>query len=116
MINNLSTIIYSLLLGQKVGIDYFGNQYFVHKKNSSRRWVLYGKKLDPTAISVEWQMWLNSNTNDIPKRTDNNLSWQKNRLPNQTGTQQAYHPRSEKYNNKSDRKSNIKNTIWKPKD
>ena len=115
MINNLPTIIFSLFFGQKVGTDYFGNQYYVHKKNASRRWVLYGKDLDPTAISVEWQMWLSSNTNETPQKIDASLFWQKDRLPNQTGSHKAYHPRSKDYNKNSSQKANIKNTVWKPK-
>ena len=115
MKNNFSTKLYSIFFGKKVGIDSFGNSYFTTKNNASKRWVLYKNKVDPTAISVEWQLWLNSNAVDVPIQSNNDFSWQKSRLPNQTGSIKAYHPRDEKYNKSSKEEDSIKNKIWSPK-
>ena len=114
MINNLPTFFYSIFFGKKVGVDSFGNKFFIHKKNSNKRWVLYSKQLDPTAISVEWQLWLNKNTVDIPEKNVKSLFWQKTRLPNQTGSKKAYHPKNKEYNKQKKHSSNSEDKIWRP--
>ena len=115
MKNNFSTKLYSIFFGKKVGVDAFGNSYFTSKKNDLKRWVLYKKQVDPTAISVEWQLWLNSNAENTPAKSNNDFAWQKARLPNQTGSDKAYHPRSRKYDEGSKKEKSIDNKIWRPK-
>ena len=65
--NNIGTILYSLFNGKKIGEDYQGNKFYIHKKNKKKRWVLYKKLIDPTSLEVEWQVWL-TDTN-IDKET-----------------------------------------------
>ena len=113
MQNKLTTKIYSIFFGRKVGTDAFGNLYYVHKKNLKKRWVLYDKKVDPTAMSVDWHLWLNSNSMDIPKDSKT-LFWQKKRLPNQTGTTNAYHPKREDATRKKLVKKDVTNKLWDP--
>ena len=114
MKNNIPTILYSIFFGREVGTDHFGNKFYTHKKNASKRWVLYKKKVDPTAIDVEWQLWLNNNTIKPPAKKEHNFSWQKSRLPNQTGSEDAYHPKSIKYSKNIDKSSSDHNKIWNP--
>ena len=111
MINSLGTLIYSFLCGKKVGVDSAGNIFFVHKKKSKKKWVLYKRKIDPTLISVEWQTWLTDKEfSDVPEKKDKNYNWEKPRKPNQSGTKDAYHP---KHNSRDTNKKN-KETIWDP--
>ena len=114
MKNNLPTTLYSIFFGKEVGTDNFGNKYYVHKKNTSKRWVLYKESVDPTAVSVDWQLWLNNNANEPPAKPEKIFSWQKSRLPNQTGSDEAYHPKSSKYIKNKEKQVNIDSKIWNP--
>ena len=68
IVNNLGTLLYSLIFGREVGQDINGNKFFIHKKRPNKKWVLYKNELDPTLLEVDWQMWLlNKNSLDIPK-------------------------------------------------
>ena len=91
--NNIGTILYTLLNGKKVGEDYYGNIFYIHKKNKKKRWVLYKKQIDPTSLEVEWQIWLTETYKDkeiiINKPS---FKWQKNKKANLTGTTASYHP------------------------
>ncbi len=113
--NNIGTILYSLFNGKKIGEDYQGNKFYIHKKNKKKRWVLYKKLIDPTSLEVKWQVWL-TDTN-IDKETmlsDKNYKWQKNKKANLTGTQNSYHPvnNDTKENLIKNKKKN--SSIWKP--
>ena len=44
IVNNLGTIIYSFFYGKKVGIDNFGNKYFVSKKIRKNGFYISKKK------------------------------------------------------------------------
>ena len=92
VINNLGTIICSFLLGKKVGEDNRGNRYFLSKKKPKKKWVLYKEKVDPTNLPADWQMWLTSEEEMVPKDNSKKFYWQKDREPNLTGTNKAYHP------------------------
>ena len=106
--NSIGTILYSLLNGKKVGEDNQGNKFYIHKKNKKKRWVLYKKQIDPTNLEVKWQIWLTETGKDMKKIKDNiNFKWQKNKMPNLTGTIDSYHPA-----NKPNKKN--KNSVWKP--
>ena len=117
-INGLGTIISSYLLGKKVGKDDRGNRYFISKRNPFRKWVLYSNNIDPTNLPTEWQLWLTSEKTAIPEKVKNSYHWEKDRQPNYTGTEKAYHPenpgsQNEKTDNKSFKKENNKK-IWRP--
>ena len=81
--NSIGTILYSLLNGKKIGEDNQGNKFYIHKKNKKKRWVLYKKKIDPTILEVEWQIWLTKT--DTDKETILNkqsFKWQKSKKAN----------------------------------
>ena len=115
MKNSIGTILYSLLNGKKVGEDNQGNKFYIHKKNTKKRWVLYKKQIDPTNLEVEWQVWLTKTNKDQDIIINKpNFKWQKNKKANLTGTIDSYHPAN--YSNKekiyTDKKN--KNSVWKP--
>ena len=82
MLNNLGTIINTILFGKKTGEDNFGNIYYSNKNN--KRWVLYYKDNDASSVPPEWQAWLTYTINDIPNN-NNKKKWQIKHEPNNTG-------------------------------
>tara|TARA_S200000501_G_C20703788_1_gene690789 strand:+ start:411 stop:764 length:354 start_codon:yes stop_codon:yes gene_type:complete len=116
IINNLGTVIYTIFFGKKVGEDAIGNSYFISKKNPLKKWILYKKKVDPTNIPINGQIWLTNDTaylKDIVSEKKN-YNWQNEREVNMTGTKMSYHP-AKKLNN-LDLPSKQKNhKFWKPK-
>ena len=83
MLNNLGTIINTLLFGNKIGEDIFGNTYYRNKNN--KRWVIYHKNNDASSVPPEWQSWLTQTVEEIPKKNSKKNKWQINHQPNNTG-------------------------------
>jgi NADH:ubiquinone oxidoreductase subunit len=85
--------------GSHVGTDTFGNRYFQSRDRKSydgrkRRWVLYNGYVDASKVPPEWFGWLHYSVDeapsqDSPKRRD----WQKDHVPNLSGTPFAWKPR-----------------------
>ena len=112
--NNIGTILYSFFKGKKIGQDKAGNKFYVHKKNKNKKWVLYKYNIDPTSLTVKWQVWLTNKNNELLVNEENSFKWQKNKQPNVTGTINSYHPKGNiDKRNKNIMKEN-KNSIWDP--
>lgn len=108
MLNRLKLLLYTHFLGQKVGTDAFGNQYFQHKHpKNTKKWVVYNGINDPSKIPVNWYMWLHSNIKDEPK--ENLSSWQ----PNVTQTPFAFKGTNSIENIEPNRSNNY--SKWVPK-
>jgi NADH:ubiquinone oxidoreductase subunit len=82
-----------------VGQDDYGNRYFQAKDTSDsfdknkRRWVIYQGYADASKVPAEWHGWLHHTFEEPP--TDAPLlrrSWEKDHIPNLTGTIHAYKP------------------------
>ena len=91
LVNNLGTVLYTIVFGKKVGEDNLGNTYYISKKKDKRKWVIYKDKKDPTIIPVNWQIWL-TNTDDEIIQNKVKYNWVKDRERNLTGTDKAYYP------------------------
>ena len=85
--------------GDYVGTDSFGNRYYRGKArkhyNHERRWVVYATdNVEASEVPPEYHGWLHHQTDTFP--TKDQLSyrkpWQKEYLPNLTGTTLAYRP------------------------
>lgn len=94
----ITTRLYTLLNGQLVGTDKFGNRYFrgKHTKKGARekRWVLFRGIAEPSKVPPEWHGWLH-HTHDNPPlehAPTKRYGWEKQHLPNLTGTKNAYVP------------------------
>ena len=87
------TSLFSRRHGRKVGSDADGNVYFEHKKDKSRRWVIYQGDNDGCRVPPGWQAWLRGTIDDVP---DNALPparpFQQAPVPNLTGTMAAFRP------------------------
>ena len=90
----LGTRIQTILSGKLVGKDSFGNKYYQNK--SGKRWVIYKGEIDATKIPQDWYSWMHYTKNKIENQHDlKRYDWQKEHLPNQTGTKKSYHPNKE---------------------
>jgi NADH:ubiquinone oxidoreductase subunit len=95
--DTLGTKIKTILFGNFVGSDSFGNKYYQGK--NGKRWVIYSSEIDATKIPVEWYSWMHFMPNRIEKIHDlNKYDWQKPHQSNRTGTEEAYYPNKEKKN------------------
>jgi NADH:ubiquinone oxidoreductase subunit len=76
--------------GELVGRDQFGNSYF-REKGGDRRWVIYRGRIEASKVPPEWHAWLHRITDEIPK-PEPRREWQREHVPNLTGTPFAYRP------------------------
>ena len=91
----LGTRIQTFFYGKYVGKDEDGNKYYQSK--SGKRWVIYNGEVEASKISDEWYSWMHYINNKI--ENSHNLkkyNWQKEHLPNQTGTENSYNPSKNK--------------------
>ena len=85
--------------GVFVGQDAHGNRYFEARDNSDsydsrkRRWVIYKGYADASKVTAEWHGWLHYTFDEAPNaQTLPAQAWEKDHLPNLTGTIHAYRP------------------------
>lgn len=87
---------FTLLYGEFVGSDEFGNKYYVDRrtkgKKRERRWVLYNGEVEASRVPPEWNAWIHSNLASPPVNPRPRLPWQIQHQPNLTGTDRAYRP------------------------
>ena len=91
----LGTRLQTIFFGKLVGEDELGNKYYQNKKG--KRWVIYNGEVEASKIPNDWYSWMHHTNNKI--ENIHNLEkhkWQKNHLPNQTGTKNAYNPKNNK--------------------
>lgn len=94
---SIGTKLYTLLNGDLVGTDSQGNRYFRSKRTPQgkrdRRWVVYAGTVEASRVPPEWHSWLHHTTDEVPDAaTARRWPWQKEHVPNMTGTAQAYRP------------------------
>src|SRR5262245_56527415 len=92
----IMTRLYTALRGKEIGADQFGNRYFTARAGRGereKRWVLYNGKAEASKVPPEWHGWLH-HTHDLPptQRSPKHYDWEKQPLPNLTGTPNAYVP------------------------
>lgn len=85
------------LTAQFVGRDEFGNRYFESRRQRSggrpRRYVLYRGSVEASKVPADWHGWLHYTESFPPPESGHpKQSWQKQHLPNLTGTTHAYRP------------------------
>lgn len=86
MLSKIYNSVTSLLRreGELIGRDENGNSYYESSKG--KRWVIYDNVSEPTTIPPAWHIWLHYTDNAVP--VNNN----KRKIPNLTGTKDAYYP------------------------
>jgi NADH:ubiquinone oxidoreductase subunit len=86
-------------LGVPVGEDEFGNRYYEARTNKEsydgrkRRWVVFKGYAEASKVSPDWHGWLH-HTFEQPPTVEplNRRAWEKDYLPNLTGTIEAWRP------------------------
>ena len=90
---SLGTSLFTSRHGEKVGTDAAGNAYYRHKKDGKRRWVIYEGSNDSSRVPPEWNAWLRGTVDETPDAAPiPRRAFQKEALPNMTGTIGAYRP------------------------
>ncbi|MEZ5670061.1 MAG: NADH:ubiquinone oxidoreductase subunit NDUFA12 [Alphaproteobacteria bacterium] len=95
---SLGTRLYTMLHGQRVGSDPFGNVYYQERRAGGgprrRRWVIYKGEVEASRVPPEWHAWLHYVSDDVPGPEAGKPArpWQKEHVPNLTGTALAYRP------------------------
>ena len=95
---SVGTLLYTWIFGRQVGSDPFGNKYYELKSRKRldgrfTRWVVYDGIVEASKVPPEWHAWLHYIANDTPSEGDRpRFEWQKDHLPNLTGTRYAYRP------------------------
>ena len=121
---NIGTKLATFFFGIKVGIDEFGNTYYKSRKtvdyigkyNTERRWVIYNGKSEASKIPPYWHGWIHYYSDELPEITYiKSNKWQKNYLPNLTGTNFFYSPSGHKEKLGKRDKATGDYESWKPK-
>lgn len=88
----VGTLLFTRRHGVKVGDDDQGNAYY-RSKDGKRRWVIYNGEAEASRVPPEWHRWLHKTT-DVPPSEQPPVvkPWEKEHLPNLTGTPGAYFP------------------------
>jgi NADH:ubiquinone oxidoreductase subunit len=101
---SIGTKLFTWLRGELVGTDQFGNRYFRDKRRKplkrgggresrERRWVLYNGEAEASRVPSEWHGWLHHTVDQVPVPGVRKAHpWQKEHVPNLTGTPLAYRP------------------------
>jgi NADH:ubiquinone oxidoreductase subunit len=100
----IGTRIMTWFRGELVGSDAFGNRYYRDKSHRAvirgggrasreRRWVLYNGEVEASRVPPEWHAWLHHSVGEPPADGGRpKYPWQKEHIPNLTGTPAAYRP------------------------
>ncbi len=107
----LGTRIWTYFNGLFVGSDEYGNKYYKNK-DDTKRWVVYSGIIESTYVNPEWNNWLRYTSLGKPSKVEK-YEWQKDHLPNLTGTPNAYTPQNKKKTNEVDKIDDYKK--WYPK-
>jgi NADH:ubiquinone oxidoreductase subunit len=94
----IGTLLYSRRNGRQIGSDALGNIYYESARIAdssgvpTRRWVIYNGANDASRVPPEWHGWLHHTNDLVPEALPAPRSWEKEALPNLTGTVEAYRP------------------------
>ncbi len=77
-----------LFFRKLVVIDKFGNRYY---QCGDLRWVEYKGNSEPNKIPPDLYLWLSHSIEEF-EVTNSSYSWERDRIPNLTGTAYAYLP------------------------
>lgn len=93
---SISIFFRTWLRGCLVGEDTQGNKYFEGKKivryGKPRRWVIYKGRAEASKVPADWHGWLHYTISEPPKFRQP-YPWEKEHLPNLTGTSYAHQPK-----------------------
>ena len=91
------TWLFTRMRGELVGSDSQGNRYYQEKRVAAgrrrKRWVIYNGEVEATRVPPDWHGWLHHTTDNPPPPSGlARQAWQKDHVPNRSGTPLAYRP------------------------
>lgn len=100
---DIGTLISTWLTGRLVGRDDFGNAYYQARGTAkpagsgslvrARRWVIFKGRPEASKVPAEWHAWLHHTVQTPPSEAQpHRWPWQRQHIPNLTGTELAYRP------------------------
>ena len=93
---NAITKVITMLHGEMVGTDEYGNKYYQHRKPKAgqrrRRWVIYKEEDEASRVPAEHHAWLHYTIDDFPEAGRPRRDWQKDHQANVTGSVNATLP------------------------
>ncbi|HET9354582.1 MAG TPA: NADH:ubiquinone oxidoreductase subunit NDUFA12 [Sphingomicrobium sp.] len=90
---SLGTTIVTRLRGEEAGRDEAGNIYFTHRKDPTRRWVIYQGSNDSSNVPPGWNAWLRGTIADVPgKSLPPRRAFEREPQANLTGSDGAWRP------------------------
>lgn len=120
MAATIGTRIHTWLHGQYVGKDEFGNQYYQSRREPKsgrrRRWVIYHGMPEPSKVPPHWHGWLHYTAKRAPIEGQpvKQHKWQKDHLPNLTGTPARYVPKGHVLSGGERAKTAADYVPWRP--
>ena len=88
----ISTALYTLRRGIKLGTDDQGNRYYRDRKDD-RRWVIYKGDIEASRVPPEWHAWLHGLSDQPPSEAPLPAKpWEKAHTANLSGTTGRYLP------------------------
>ena len=117
---SIRTWIYTMLNGELVGTDEFGNRYYRGKgkklQGRERRWVIYQGEVEASKVPSEWHAWLHHTvTEPLTEEAAKSRSWQQAHVPNLTGTAHAYRPTGHEFKSGQRAAATGDYEAWSPK-
>ncbi len=114
----LGTKLATLFTGKLIGTDDFGNRYYESTRTPPKgirrkRWVIYKGLAEPSKVPAQWHGWLHY-VLDAPLSSAKRYGWQKDHLPNLTGTVARYLPPGHLLKGGKRAKATADYTPWKP--
>ncbi|MEO1599236.1 MAG: NADH:ubiquinone oxidoreductase subunit NDUFA12 [Pseudomonadota bacterium] len=88
----IGTRLFTSRHGKLVGEDEAGNKFY-RTEDDARRWVIYAGEAEASRVSPDWHGWLHRTFDEPPSEAPlPRKSWEKDHMPNLTGTDGAYRP------------------------
>ena len=112
---NIVSQILIRLTSNFIGEDQYGNKYYEHKKMKNKRYVLFNGKVEASKIPPMWHAWVHQIINKPPLKRKKIYNWQKEHLPNLTGTVFAIKPQGSLLEKGSRQRSSADYESWTPK-
>ena len=111
---NIVSQILIRLSSDLIGEDQYGNKYFSQKK-TDKRYEIFNGKVEASKIPPMWHAWLHKITSKTPLKRKKIYEWQKEHLPNLTGTAFAIKPQGSQLEKGFRQKSAADYESWTPK-
>ena len=117
---DLITKIRTFFFYNYIGKDQFGNKYYEQKPRKEvgalKRIVKYNGLPEASKVPPGWHGWLHHNNNNIPNnQTNQEYHWQRQHLPNLSGTVHLKLPTKYIDNSKNDTNNETQYNAWAPK-